>query len=107
QRRSPADSDSTSPCTATSWPRGAIFTARAEPLPTGWSHTNNVARALRADAANRVQPVLRAVAFYPNLMFRGTPNHSQLLVVRRAMLRAMVIVGEIRLRGQSLFDDAS
>src|SRR5262249_5367672 len=59
------------------------------------------------DVANRVQPVLRAVAFNPNLMFRGTPNRCQLLGVGRAMLRAMlfgVVVGEIRLRGQSLFD---
>src|SRR5262245_35582755 len=39
------------------------------------------------------------VAFNSNLMFRGTPNSCQLLGVG-----AMVVVGEIRLRGQSLFD---
>ena len=69
---------------------GGEFTARAEPLPTGWSHTNDVVRALWADVANRVQPVLRAVAFNPNLMFRGTPNRRQLLAVGRAMLLVML-----------------
>jgi hypothetical protein len=69
---------------------GGEFIARAEPLPTGWSHTNDVVRALRADVTNRVQPVLRVVAFNTNLMFRGTPNRCQFLGVGRAMLLVML-----------------
>jgi hypothetical protein len=78
------------------------FVARAEALPASRAHANDVVRALLADLANRVQPVLRVVALDPNLMSTFTPNRRELVGVGGAMF---FVVDEVLLRGlQSLLD---
>jgi len=65
------------------------FVARAEPLPASRAHANDIVRPFLADLANRVQPVLRAVALDPNLMSTFTPNRRKLHGIGGAMLFVM------------------
>src|SRR5262249_30696508 len=77
--------------------RSDELAARAEPLPAGFTHANDIVLALLADLADRVQRVLRAAALDSNLMSKGTPDCRELLGVGRTMLLA---VDEVLLRGQ-------
>jgi len=78
------------------------FVARAEPLPAGRAHANDIVRPFLADLANRVQPVLRAVALDPNLMSTFTPNRRKLHGIGGAML---FVMNEALLKGgQSLLN---